>query len=76
MCFNIIGTGDFNSAQVTAGGASLDEFNECLESLKTNNLYAIGEVVDVDAKCGGYNLTWAFTSALIAARNITDKKGI
>ncbi len=70
MHFNITGTGDFNTAQVTNGGAVLDEFTRDLESTKCKGLYAIGEVLDVDGKCGGYNLSWAFTSAIIAANDI------
>ena len=70
MRFNITGTGDFNTAQVTSGGALLDEFTKGLESTKCKELYAIGEVLDVDGKCGGYNLSWAFTSAIIAANDI------
>lgn len=70
MYFNIVDTGDFNTSQVTKGGAKLDEFAKGLESTKCKGLYAIGEVLDVDGKCGGYNLSWAFTSALIAANDI------
>lgn len=73
MYFNIIGVGDFNVAQVTCGGAALDEFTSNLESLKCSGLYAIGEVLDVDGKCGGYNLSWAFTSALVVANSISKK---
>ena len=70
MDFNIIGTGDFDSSQVTNGGVKLEEFTSNLESLKKLGLYAIGEVIDVDGRCGGYNLSWAFTSALIASESI------
>ena len=74
MYFNIIETGDFNTAQVTSGGAILDEFTKSLESKKCKRLYAIGEVLDVDGKCGGYNLSWAFTSAIIVAEDILKDK--
>ncbi len=70
ICFNIIQTGDFDNAQVTSGGANLDEFTDGLESKKRKGLYAIGEILDVDGKCGGYNLSWAFTSALIVSNEI------
>lgn len=73
MCFNITGTGDFETAQVTNGGASLDEFDCNLQSIKCKDLYAIGEVIDVDGKCGGYNLSWAFTSAIIVSDGILKK---
>lgn len=70
MYFNINDTGDFDTAQVTNGGANLDEFTNGLESKKCKGLYAAGEVLDVDGKCGGYNLFWAFTSALLVAKSI------
>lgn len=70
MYFDIIGTGDFDTSQVTSGGASLEEFTDNLESKKCKGLYAVGEVLDVDGKCGGYNLSWAFTSAIIACDDI------
>lgn len=56
---------DFANAQAVSGGLSTDEFNPLtMESLKSKGLYAIGEVLDVDGKCGGYNLHWAWISAL------------
>ena len=70
MYFNITDTGDFNTAQITSGGVKLDEFTKGLESSKCKGLYAVGEVLDVDGKCGGYNLSWAFNSAIIAANDI------
>ena len=48
----------------------LDEFTSGLESTKCKGLYAVGEVLDVAGKCGGYNLSWAFTSALVVAKDI------
>ena len=70
MHFNITSTGDFETSQVTLGGALLSEFTNHLESKKISGLYASGEVLDVDGICGGYNLSWAFTSALIVAEGI------
>lgn len=70
VTFNVTETGDFDVSQVTNGGAMLDEFTSTLESKKCKGLYAIGEVLDVDGKCGGYNLSWAFNSALIATSNL------
>lgn len=74
MNFNINGLGDFDTAQVTSGGVRLDEFTQNLESKKCKGLYALGEVLDVDGKCGGYNLSWAFTSAIVVAEGIVIKK--
>ena len=61
--FRCIGTQDFQSSQVTAGGALLSEFNpETLESSLIPGLFVCGEVLDVDGECGGYNLQWAWSS--------------
>ena len=60
----ILGTLGFDTAQVTKGGIDVTDFNsKTLESKLSKNLYAVGEVLDVDGDCGGYNLTWAFSSA-------------
>lgn len=67
----ITGTNSFDKSQVCTGGVSLSEINiETMESLKEKNLYLTGELLDVDATCGGYNLTFAFISGLIAGCNI------
>ena len=67
----VLGTMDFDQAQVTAGGASLKDFDiRCLRSLRVPGLYAAGEVLDVDGDCGGFNLQWAWSSALLAAEGI------
>ena len=61
---------DMSSAQVASGGLKTDEFDNNLESKKINGLYAIGEALDVDGICGGYNLSWAFSSAAKVAKII------
>lgn len=63
----ISGTKGFSFAQVTSGGICVNEFTEHLESKKQKNLFAVGEVLDVDGKCGGFNLQWAWSSAIKAA---------
>ncbi len=56
-----------DSAQVTAGGISTDEFDEhTMQSRIVPHLYACGEVLDVDGDCGGYNLQWAWSSGRMA----------
>jgi predicted Rossmann fold flavoprotein len=63
----IAGTSDFMDAQTTVGGIKLEEVNEnTLESKITPGLFFAGEILDVDAKCGGYNLQWAWTSGYVA----------
>ena len=61
--FDIIEVNDFDSAQTTSGGVSMDEVTDSLESKLVSGLFFVGEVLDVDGLCGGYNLTWAFSSA-------------
>ena len=60
-------TNGFENAQVCSGGVSLDEVNlSSMESFKVSGLYFAGEILDVDGKCGGYNLHWAFASGRLA----------
>lgn len=67
----IVGFKGFGDAQATIGGVSTENVsNETLESKQTRNLYFVGEILDVDGDCGGYNLQWAWSSAYVAAKNI------
>ncbi len=61
--FKVLGNTDFTNAQATSGGADLKEFDENLMSKKISGLFAVGEVLDLDGDCGGYNLQWAWSSA-------------
>lgn len=68
---NICGYKGFDMAQVTAGGVATKEIIQgTLESKNIKGLYIIGELLDVDGTCGGYNLQWAFTSGFIAGSQI------
>lgn len=58
----------FEHAQVSAGGVSLAQVHETLESTLIPGLYFAGELLDVDGKCGGYNLQWAWSSGYTAGR--------
>lgn len=63
----ITGYQSFDRAQVATGGVSLTEINpNTMESLVTPNLYLVGELLDVDGKCGGFNLAFAFISGYLA----------
>ena len=65
---------EFEKAQVTGGGISLDEVDiETFESNTCKNLYLTGELLDVNGKCGGYNLTFAVISGIQVAENIVCK---
>lgn len=66
----IIGTNSFDKAQTCSGGIPLDEINpKTMESLKQKDLYIVGELLDVDGKCGGYNLTFAFITGMLAGED-------
>ena len=69
--FKITSYNSFDNAQVCQGGVSLDDINiSTFESLKENNLYVTGELLDVNGDCGGYNLTFAFISGMKAGMSI------
>ncbi len=59
--------GDYQASQVTAGGVSLGDLDENLQYKKIKGLFVIGELCDVNGRCGGYNLQWAWSGAYIAA---------
>lgn len=70
-CFTPSEKSDFENAQVTAGGVIAEELDfNSMQSKKHKGLYIIGELVDIDGICGGYNLHWAWTSGIIAGENI------
>ena len=59
---------DFNQAVVTAGGVNLKEINpKYMKSKLVSNLYFVGEVLDIDALTGGFNLQLAFSTAVTCA---------
>lgn len=67
---NISDTKGFDQAQVCAGGVNTEEINaETMESRIVKDLYIVGELMDVDGLCGGYNLHWAFATGLIAGKS-------
>lgn len=72
--FSIAGTRGFSAAQVTRGGARQTAFDpQTLEAYQAPGLYAAGEVLDVDAGCGGYNLQWAWSSGRLAGRSAAEQ---
>ena len=63
----VVDTKSFNYSQVTLGGVSLLEVNlETMESKKVKDLYITGALLDITGDCGGYNLTIAWITGLIA----------
>ena len=69
--FTITGMGEFKEAIITRGGVSVKEINPgTMESKKISGLYFAGEVLDLDAVTGGYNLQIAWSTAYLAAQAI------
>lgn len=62
----ITGTGDYRSSQCTYGGISIDSLSDELELVSAPGVYIAGELADIDGRCGGYNLQWAWTSGTIS----------
>ncbi len=61
-------------AIITSGGIDLKQINSAtMESKLVKNLYFAGEIIDVDAYTGGFNLQTAFSTAFLAASSASDK---
>ncbi len=67
----VTGHDGFSKAMITRGGVSLKQINpKTMQSKLVKGLYFCGEVVDLDGKCGGYNLQWSFSSGYLAGELI------
>ena len=67
MRLTVTGTADETHAQVTRGGVRASEVDShTLECRRQPGLFVCGEALDVDAPCGGYNLSWAWLSGIAA----------
>ena len=70
---NIIDTNSFDNAQVCSGGLSLNEINiNTMESKLVSGLFITGELLDIDGICGGYNLTIAWITGILAGKYIGE----
>jgi predicted Rossmann fold flavoprotein len=68
--FNITGSLPLSTAMVTAGGVSLKEIDpQTMASKLVQGLYFCGEVMDIDADTGGFNLQAAFSTGYVAGTN-------
>lgn len=66
----VLGLAETGSAQVTIGGADVSQFDPAtLESRLVPGFYTVGEALDIDGRCGGYNLHWAFASGITAGEH-------
>ena len=67
----ITGTLGFDYAQVTKGGIDTHDVNPLtMQSRLNEKLFLSGEMLNVDGDCGGYNLTFAFSSGIVAAKKL------
>lgn len=67
LVMTIIGTGNFNEAIITIGGVNVKEINaSTMESKLVKNLFFAGEVLDIDAMTGGFNLQIAWSTGYLA----------
>lgn len=70
LTLNVMGLRDVSEAIITRGGVSVREINpSTMESKICSGLYFAGEVIDVDAYTGGYNLQIAFSTGVLAGNN-------
>lgn len=67
---SITGSQGFETAQVTTGGIKLSRLDR--DCRLADGVYVIGETVNVDGPCGGYNLHWAWASGMAAAEKIAQ----
>lgn len=74
MSFEITGNTGFINSQATSGGLDTAGFDDkTMMSRDCIGLYAIGEILDIDGDCGGFNLKWAWSSAMCAAADIAKR---
>ncbi len=71
--FEVSDTHGFKHAEVSGGGINTDEVNEkTMESKKCEGLYFAGEVLDIVGRRGGFNFHFAFSSAYLAAKEMSQ----
>ncbi|MDD7457194.1 MAG: aminoacetone oxidase family FAD-binding enzyme [Clostridia bacterium] len=69
----VIGLPPMSVAQVASGGYDVKNFSKhSFESRVVSGLYVVGEALDIDGICGGYNLHFAFASGLVAGRKVGE----
>ena len=68
--FTITGTRGFKEAIITQGGVSVKDIDPTMESKRIKDLYLVGELLDLDALTGGYNLQIAWSTGYLAGISI------
>ena len=70
LTLTVTGTRPIDEAIITSGGIDVSEINpSTMESKIVSGLYFAGEVIDVDAYTGGYNLQIAYSTGFLAGEN-------
>jgi len=73
--FTILGLDNFTQAIITSGGIDIKQINpQTMESKLIPGLFFAGEVIDLDAETGGYNLQSAFSTGYVAGRSAVSSK--
>lgn len=71
MTLQVVGLRDYKEAIITKGGVKVNEINPAtMESKLVKGVYYIGEVLDLDALTGGFNLQIAWSTAYLAGNAI------
>ena len=68
VVISVDGAASYEKAQATAGGVPLSAMTDTLMVKRTPGVFLAGELLDVNGRCGGYNLQWAWTSGAIAGK--------
>ena len=68
----VIASNSFENAQVCSGGIPLSEVDNDFQSVLCTHVYLVGELLDCDGICGGYNLQWAWATGAIAGKAAAD----
>ena len=68
--YEITGLYGFDASQVSSGGVELSELNADLALKREPSIFLIGEILDIDGLCGGFNLGWALLSAMKVASSL------
>jgi predicted flavoprotein YhiN len=66
LTFNHLKKGTYKQSQTTMGGVDASCVDNNLQIINHSGLFVCGEACDINGICGGYNLTWAFISAMLA----------
>lgn len=76
LTFTISGTKGFEFAQVSRGGVLLSQCDQHLEIKTIPHCFVIGEALNVDGDCGGFNLHFAFSTAYHVAKYLIEREAL